>query len=140
MLTAAGNAAKAYGLQIAQAAAQAFAWVSGGSGTFPTSGFSLAPSDLHSGNPVYDIALALSTVVSNPNPTSTLTLMQQLETRPYFGIVQANHGTIGAGALGLNAKGLTDDTLVVAPSGNAKGDFYQHYSATGTPVTNIFNL
>ena len=54
--------------------------------------------------------------------------------------MEANKGTIGAGALGLNATGLTDGTLHVAPAGNAKADFYQHASATGTPVTNIFNL
>lgn len=135
VITAAGNNAKGFGLQIAQAAAQAFAWVSAGPGAGSTFVFNVANPETNqvAGNVVYDIAKALSGVVTG----STI---QQLMYAAYFGITEANNGTIGAGALGLNAKGLTDGTLKIAPAGNAKADFYQHSSATGTPVTNIFNL
>jgi hypothetical protein len=135
VITAAGNNAKGFGLQIAQAAAQAFAWVSAGPGAGSTFVFNVANPETNQvpGNVVYDIAKALSAVVTGNT-------IQQLMYAAYFGITEANNGTIGAGALGLNAKGLTDGTLKVAPAGNAKADFYQHSSATGTPVTNIFNL
>ncbi|MEP6667595.1 MAG: hypothetical protein ABJF10_00495 [Chthoniobacter sp.] len=137
VLTQAGTSAKAYGLQMAQAAAQAFAWVSAGPAPGAVFSYNFAiPLDnaAHPDNPVWAIANALFA------GGVTGVTMAQLENAAFFGITEANNGTIGAGALGLNAKGLTDGTLVVAPAGNPKGDFYIHASATGVPVTNIFNL
>jgi hypothetical protein len=68
--------------------------------------------------------------------------LAQLENAVAFGINQAAAGVIGAGALGLNATGLNPGTgsLVIKATGNANSDFYIHRSATGTPVTDIFNL
>jgi hypothetical protein len=145
VLASAGNSAKAYGLQIAQAAAQAFAWVAAG----PADGSTFNDFAETSGHPIYDIANALLPYVTNPNTgvTGAPTLLQQLMNAAYFGISEANKGTIGAGALGLNAFGPNagnldagDGSLKVAPFGNPKSEFYKHASATGTPVTNIFNL
>jgi hypothetical protein len=131
VLTAAtGGAARAYALQIAQAAAQAFAWVSGYSTPVTTITGAAA------GNPVYDIAEAIA-----PSVTGFATLTQ-LENAVAFGINQAEGGVIGAGALGLNATGLNagNGSLTVAAQLNNPGSFYLHRSATGTPVTDIFNL
>jgi len=143
VLTSAANSARQYGLQIAQAAAQAFAWVSAGPSA--NSVFAITPAAATNqtpGNVVYDIAEAvlLGSVTNYNTGVGSPSLLQQLMNAAYFGITEANNGTIGAGALGLNATGLTNGTLKIAPVGNAKSDFYQHASVTGTPVTNIFNL
>jgi hypothetical protein len=131
VLTAAvGGAARPYGLQMAQAAAQAFAWVSGMSATPDTT-------NLVAGNPVFDIANAIFTGIGSGYAT-----LAQLENAVAFGIHQAEIGAIGAGALGLNATNLNagNGTLVISAQGNANGSFYVHRSGTGTPVTDIFNL
>src|SRR5581483_10630174 len=131
VLTAATNVARGYALQIAQAAGQAFAWVAAGPGagsTFTTTNDpTLSPTAQVAGNVAYDIAVAvLAGNATNANPSSVVTPIQQLMYAAYFGITEANNGTIGAGALGLNATGLSNNTLQVAPAGNAKSDFYQH--------------
>lgn len=131
VLTAAvGGAARPYALEIAQAAGQALRWVAG------TSIDASAGGAMQAGNPIYDIAFAMSTTVTG---FATLT---QLENAVAFGITQAANGVIGAGALGLNATGLNaaNGSLVIKASGNNNSDFYLHRSATGTPVTDIFNL
>ncbi|HEY3900162.1 MAG TPA: hypothetical protein VGM54_16255 [Chthoniobacter sp.] len=130
VLTAAvGGAARNYSLQIAQAAGQAFAWVTQFSGTPDTSTASNT-------NPVYAIAEAMA-----PTVTGFATLAQ-LENAVAFGMNQAEIGAIGAGALGLNATNLNagNGSLVVKATLNANSDFYIHRSGTGTPVTDIFNL
>lgn len=132
VLTAAvGGGARPYALEIAQAAAQALRWVGGASVDVNAS-----PTNQVAGNPAYDIALAMSTSVTG------FATLQQLMNAAYFGITEAAAGTIGAGALGLNATGLNPGTgtLVIKAAGNNNSDFYQHRSATGLPVTNIFNL
>jgi hypothetical protein len=129
VLTAAvGGGARSYALEIAQAAAQALRWVGGSNVDVNAS-----PTNQVAGNPAYDIALAKSTAVSSFT-------LQQLMNAAYFGITEAAAGTIGAGALGLNATGLGNGSLLIKAVGNANSDFYQHRSATGAPVTNIFNL
>jgi hypothetical protein len=129
VLTAAvTGGARPYALQIAQAAAQAFAWVAH---------YSAAPVvNTTVGNVVYDIAEAIAPSVAG---FATLT---QLENAAAFGISQAEAGVIGAGALGLNATNLNllNGTLTIKASGNAAGDFYQNSSAAGTPVTDMFSL
>jgi hypothetical protein len=133
VLTAAvGGGARPYALEIAQAAAQALRWVGGASVDVNAS-----PTNQVVGNPAYDIALAMAPTVGTGFAT-----LAQLMNAAYFGITEAAAGTIGAGALGLNATGLNPGTgtLVIKASGNATSDFYQHHSATGAPVTNIFNL
>jgi hypothetical protein len=132
VLTAAvGGGARPYALEIAQAAAQALRWVGGNNVSLAAD-----PNLQAAGNPAYDIALAMSTSVTG------FATLQQLMNAAYFGITEAASGTIGAGALGLNATGLNPGTgaLLIKATGNANSDFYQHRSATGTPVTNIFNL
>jgi len=127
VLTAATAAnVRAYALPIAQAAAQAFAWVSGYS-TVPVINNTV-------GNPVFDIANAIAPTVAG------FATLAQLETAVAFGITLAENGTIGAGALGLNAVGINSGSLVVKSANNTNGNFYQVRSATGTPVTDIFNL
>lgn len=126
-----GNGARPYALEIAQAAAQALRWVGGNNVSLAAD-----PTLQVVGNPAYDIALAMSTAVSG------YATLAQLMNAAYFGITEAANGTIGAGALGLNATGLNlaNGSLVIKANGNANSDFYQHRSATGAPVTNIFNL
>jgi hypothetical protein len=125
-----GGGARPYALQIAQAAAQALRWVGGVNVSTAASGA------LAAGNPIFDIATATASSVTG---FATLT---QLENAATFGITQAANGVIGAGALGLNAKNLNllNGSLTIKASGNAPGDFYLLQSATGTPVTDIFNL
>jgi hypothetical protein len=130
VLTAAvGGAARPYALQMAQAAGQAFAWVTQFAGTPDTTTASNT-------NPVYAIANAMASVVVQ------FASLTQLENAVAFGMSQAEQGVIGAGALGLNATNLNagNGTLSVAASGNPNGNFYIHRSGTGTPVTDIFNL
>lgn len=132
VLTAAvGGGARPYALEMAQAAAQALRWVGGANVSAAAS-----PTLQVAGNPAYDIALAMSSSVVG------FATLPQLMNAAYFGITEAANGTIGAGALGLNATGLNPGTgtLLIKASGNANSDFYQHRSATGIPVTNIFNL
>ena len=114
--------ARPYALAMAQAAGQALRWVAGGSVITATA--------------AADIANAMF-----PSVTGFATLAQ-LTNAATFGITQAAAGVIGAGALGLNATGLTpgSGTLTVLATGNNNSDFYQHRSAAGTPVTDIFNL
>ena len=137
VLNAAAGAAPAYVLQIVQAAAQTFAWVAStntsGTPNFPLGSVSFNTSAT-TNNVVYDIAEAVA------NKTSDT--LQQLMNAAYFGIQEAVNGTISAGALGLNATGLNSEngSLVVNAAGNSKANFYLHYSATGVPVTDIFNL
>jgi len=133
VLTAAvsGNA-RPYALEMAQAAGQALRWV-GGTNVTSAAGGSMA-----AGNPIFDIASAINTTVAGLGGI-TLT---NLENAVAFGITQAASGVIGAGALGLNATNMNNSngTLVVKAIGNNNSDFYIHRSATGTPVTDIFNL
>jgi hypothetical protein len=126
-----GGGARPYALQMAQAAAQAFAWVTGLTTASP------AVVNNTVGNPVFDIANAIEAGVG-----SAFATLPALENAVAFGIDQAEHGMIGAGALGLNATGLnlSNGSLVVASTGNNNADFYIHRSATGIPVTDIFNL
>jgi hypothetical protein len=119
---------RAYGLAIAQAAGQALRWVAGST--------VVASTNFVAGNPAYDIANALASSLAG---FFTLT---QLENAAEFGITQAANGVIGAGALGLNANGLNPGTgtFTVSATGNSSSAFYLLHSATGTPVTDIFNL
>ena len=130
LAAAVGGGARMYALEIAQAAGQALRWVGGASVSTALAG------SLSVGNPAYDIANAMAKTVKG-----SFTLAQ-LENAVTFGINEAANGTIGAGALGLNATGLNPGTgtLTIKASGNANSDFYQLRSATGTPVTDIFNL
>jgi hypothetical protein len=123
------GSARPYAMQIAQAAGQALRWV-GGVTVVDTIG--------GAGTPAFDIATA---IVAGTGGASWGTLAQ-IEAAVAFGIDQANQGTIGAGALGLNAKGLNPGTgtLTIKALGNNPSDFYQVHSLTGTPVTDIFNL
>jgi hypothetical protein len=68
--------------------------------------------------------------------------MTQLENAAAYGINAAANGVIGAGAIGLNATGVNPGTgtFSVSANGNTNSAFYQVRSATGTPVTDIFNL
>ncbi len=104
------------GLAVVQAAAQAFAWVSNG-------GTVLA--DLQ--QDIWD-AVKTTYVATYFNET-------KVKFAVAFGVSEAANGVLGAGALGLNK-----NTNTVLASGNANADFYVHRSATGTPVTDIFNL
>jgi len=125
-----GGNARLFALEIAQAAGQALRWVGGINVSTALSGA------LSAGNPAFDIASAMApTEVGYAN-------LAQLENAVAFGINQAAAGVIGAGALGLNATGLNPGTgtLNIKATGNANSDFYQVRSATGTPVTDIFNL
>ena len=126
---AVGGSARPYALQMAQAAGQAFAWVTQFAGTPDTT-------TAANTNPVYAIANAMAgTVVGYAT-------LSQLENAVAFGMNQAELGVIGAGALGLNATNLNagNGTLSVAATGNANSNFYVHRSGTGSPVTDIFNL
>ena len=125
---AVGGSARNFAMQIAQAAGQALRWVGGASVTSVIVG--------SAGNPSFDIATAMA-----PTVTGFATLAQ-LEAAVSFGISQAASGVIGAGALGLNATGLNPGTgtLIIKATLNNNADFYQVRSATGTPVTDIFNL
>ena len=111
-----------YALEIAQAAAQALRWVGG------------ASVSANAAQAAADIANAIA-----PNVVGVYSLAQ-LTTAALFGITEAANGTIGAGALGLNAQGLDNGTITVRASGNNNSDFYVHRTATGAPVTDIFNL
>jgi len=131
VLTAAvGGGARPYALEIAQAAGQALRWVAG------TNVDTSAGGSMQAGNPIFDIATAMSSTVTG------FATLAQLENAVAFGITQAANGVIGAGALGLNATNLNsgNGTLVIKATGNNNSDFYLHRSATGTPVTDIFNL
>jgi hypothetical protein len=131
VLTAAvGGGARPYALEIAQAAGQALRWVGGLNVTTAAGG------GLVAGNPIFDIATAMASTVTG------FATLAQLENAVAFGINQAAAGVIGAGALGLNATGLNPGTgsLLIKATGNSNSDFYLHRSATGTPVTDIFNL
>ncbi|WP_042724764.1 beta strand repeat-containing protein [Chthoniobacter flavus] len=133
VLTAAvGGNARPYALEMAQAAGQALRWV-GGTNVSSAAGGSMA-----AGNPIFDIASAINTTVAGLGGI-TLT---NLENAVAFGITQAAAGVIGAGALGLNATNMNNSngTVVVKAIGNNNSDFYIHRSATGAPVTDIFNL
>lgn len=116
---AASGGARIYALEIAQAAAQALRWI-GGAGV--------------GAQAATDIANAMAPV------TGGFATFAQLFHAATFGIAEAANGTIGAGALGLNATGLDAGTAVVRAAGNANADFYVHRSATGTPVTDVLNL
>jgi len=121
--------ARQYGLEIAQAAAQALRWVAG--------------SSINVAQAAADIANAIAPSVVGVHDFGGLTLAQtfaKLQTAALFGISEAANGTIGAGALGLNATGLDAGSITVKAAGNNNADFYMHRSATGTPVTDIFNL
>jgi hypothetical protein len=121
--------ARQYGLEIAQAAAQALRWVAG--------------SSINVAQAAADIANAIAPSVVGVHDFGGLTLAQtftRLQTAALFGISEAANGTIGAGALGLNATGLNSGPITVKAAGNNNADFYVHRSATGTPVTDIFNL
>lgn len=131
VLTAAvGGGARPYALEIAQAAGQALRWV-GGLNVSTAAGGSLV-----AGNPIFDIANAMASTVTG------FATLAQLENAVTFGINQAAAGVIGAGAVGLNATNLNNanGTLVIKATGNNNSDFYIHRSATGAPVTDIFNL
>lgn len=124
--------AKYYALEIAQAAGQALRWVAG------------ASVSVNAAQAALDIANAIApSVVGGGFDFVGLSLAQtvtKLQNAAAFGISEAANGTIGAGALGLNATGLVAGTTVVKKDGNANSDFYIHRSATGDPVTDIFNL
>jgi hypothetical protein len=148
LAAATGGQVRYYAKEIAQAAAQALRWVGGASVSTELTTIPIVVGTINAayvGNPAYDIAMAIAPTVSG------FSNLAQLENAALFGISQAANGVIGAGALGLNASGINPGTgtLQVKSSGNNNTDidpatglyyFYAHRSATGTPVTDIFNL
>lgn len=117
VLSSAANAARAYVMEMAQAAAQAFRWVAGASTNLT------ALQD--------DIWAAVGPYVG------TFANEDKIKNAVAFGVSEADpiNGRLGAGALGLNSSMAAD------PDGlNPNTAFYLHRSATGTPVTDIFNL
>ena len=104
--SAASLTGNAYILDIAQAAGQAYGWVSGQ----PASAAAV---------------LALRTAILAGNGSYTAA---QLDSAASFGISEAAGGT---GKQGAGAEGLRDG------SGHP---YYDHHSASGTPVSNIFSL
>jgi len=148
---ATAGAARTYAVQIVQAAAQAFRWVvsdsmaSGGwqtASTWAVSGASLKDQTVAAA-----IANAILPTVNGFNAGVPFGVLDynKLYNAALFGLYEAANGTLGAGALGLNATGLESTTtdlggIVVKASGNTNSSFYRHRSATGTPVTDIFNL
>ena len=110
---------QAYLLDIAQAAAQAFGWVS--HSTLATVGLT-APSE---------IVLA----IYNAYPVDGIgnigwAFGTKLLNAANFGFTEANGGGVGAKP-GAGAEGLRDGPT---------HPYYDHHSASGTPVSNIFNL
>lgn len=107
-----------YMLDIAQAAGQAFGWVSG----TPTSGVGATA------------AANIAQAIFNAGSGQTLLSIRNAVN---FGIDEAAGGEIGANPLrkaGAGAAGLRD---IVS---NPLAPFYDHHSAQGKPVSNIFNL
>jgi hypothetical protein len=112
MINAAAYAVRnAYTLDIAQAAGQAAGWVSGGSAAGLVAGIKAAMLNPANGLP-YDAFLTAA----------------QVNAAIDYGFAQAagGTGTPGAGAGGLRKDGTKP--------------FYDHHSATGEPVSNMFSL
>ena len=107
--SAAALTGNAYILDIAQAAGQAYGWVSGQTSSAAA-------------------VLAIRTAILAGNASYTAA---QLDFAAAFGISEANGG---AGRQGAGAEGLRDK------AGNPLAPYYDHHSASGTPVSNIFNL
>ena len=107
--SAAALTGNAYILDIAQAAGQAYGWVSGQTSSAAA-------------------VLAIRTAILAGNASYTAA---QLDFAAAFGINEANGG---AGRQGAGAEGLRDK------AGNPLAPYYDHHSASGTPVSNIFNL
>ena len=107
----------AYTLDIAQAAGQAYGWVSGITAI---------------NNPAAAAAVssAIANAVRNGYPVLALANIQNAVD---FGISQANGG-VGAAVPGVGAGGLRDIIF------NPAAPFYDHHSAQGRPVSNIFSL
>jgi hypothetical protein len=110
VLTAAGYSGRLFMLEIAQAAGQAAGWISGNLGG-NTAVAALA------------IRTGMATALSLSGSTYTLA---QIQGAVDFGFDQGKAGVPGAGAAGLRKDGT-------AP-------FYDHHSATGEPVSNMFSL
>ena len=110
--TAALLTGSTYALDIAQAAGQAFGWVTG----VATSGIGSV------------VANQIATAVFNGNNGNAGgLLLANIRNAVDFGIDQAAGGT---GTPGVGAGGLS----------NIPGQYYKHSSASGTPVSNIFTL
>ena len=110
--TAALLTGSTYTLDIAQAAGQAFGWVTG----VATSGIGSV------------VANQIATAVFNGNNGNAGgLLLANIRNAVDFGIDQAAGGT---GTPGVGAGGLS----------NIPGQYYKHSSASGTPVSNIFTL
>lgn len=121
MAAAAQYTGGAFIYDIAQAAGQAFGWVSGvatsGAGAVVANQIANA---INLGFPSWDLA----------NPGKVLNAVN-------FGIDEAKGGEIGANPLrlpGAGAGGLRDIIF------NAASPFYDHHTASGRPVSNIFSL
>lgn len=121
MAAAAQYTGGAFIYDIAQAAGQAFGWVSGvatsGAGAVVANQIANA---INLGFPSWDLA----------NPGKVLNAVN-------FGIDEAKGGEIGANPLrlpGAGAGGLRDIIF------NAAAPFYDHHTASGRPVSNIFSL
>ena len=113
--SAAGLTGSAYILDIAQSAGQAYGWVSGQASSAAA-------------------VLAIRTAIAAtglPFGAAGYPSLAQLDFAAGFGISEANGG---AGRPGAGAEGLRDK------AGNPLAPYYDHHSASGTPVSNIFNL
>lgn len=103
------NGGATYALQMAQAAGQAFGYVSGYTGP------GAVTANLNSTQ-----ITSIATEIGNDLYTAGGVALQNLINAAIFGLNQGQKGIAGAGATGINN--------------------YGQHSATGTPVTDIFNL
>ncbi len=121
MAAAAQYTGGTYILDIAQAAGQAFGWVSGTANSILGAAVaSQIAAAVNAGFPSYDLA----------NPGKVLNAVK-------FGIDEAKGGEIAGNPLrlpGAGAGGLRDIGF------NPLAPFYDHHTASGRPVSNIFSL
>ncbi len=132
VITAAASATgtTSFGKEIAQAAAQAFAWVAGPGGV----NVALLQTQIWN---------ALSGTYAGTNQG-----MAKIQDAVAFGVSEAVANRLGAGALGLNSNASAAQIAAIRANlgidittlGLTAADFYVHRSGTGTPVTDIFNL